>query len=148
MLILSSKGHQYPLERSILLRGLGEFAEREQLYAQHRSDIRFVQYNQLSQNLAFDARLMETIRELTRDNDDYAGEDDGEVEQIDLEDGIAVVKDILEQDGEYFKAGSSPGSSCEEVSVDCEDDIYRQIDGRCNNLRHSDWGAAGRVLLR
>ena len=130
----------------MVLGGLTQFAEREQLYAQHRSDIRFVQYNQLSQDLALDARLMETIRELTRDSPDNEG--DGEIIQIGLEEGIAVVKDIFEDEEEYFKAGSSPGSSCEDVEVDCEDDIYRQIDGRCNNLRHSSWGAAGRVLLR
>ena len=134
------------LFRNAVLDELGVFAEREQLYSEHRADIRFVQHNQLSREIALDSRLMETIRELTRDSPDDEG--DGEIIQIGLEEGIAVVKDIFEDEEEYFKAGSSPGSSCEDVEVDCEDDIYRQIDGRCNNLRHSSWGAAGRVLLR
>ena len=47
-----------------------------------------------------------------------------------------------------FRAGNSFGSSCREEGRRCEDDLYRSVDGSCNNLAHSDWGAAGRLLLR
>ena len=79
----------------MILRGLGVFATREQVYAEHRSDIRwvvtvhvchvvichycsrFVQYNQLSQDLAFDSRLVETIQQLAR-----AANITGDAEQV------------------------------------------------------------------
>ena len=47
-----------------------------------------------------------------------------------------------------LRAGNNFGSSCREEGRRCEDDIYRSVDGSCNNLAHSDWGAAGRLLLR
>ena len=132
-----------------MLSELGLFAEREQLYSEHRADIRFVQYNQLSREIALDSRLMETIRELTRTS---LADDDQEEEEFDdlgLEDGLAVFQEVLEENGEYFKAGGNkPGSSCEESLVECEDDPFRRIDGSCNNLQNSNWGAAGRILLR
>ena len=132
-----------------MLSELGLFAEREQLYSEHRADIRFVQYNQLSREIALDSRLMETIRELTRTS---LADDDQEEEEFDdlgLEDGLAVFQEVLEENGEYFKAGGNkPGSSCEESLVECEDDQFRRIDGSCNNLQNSNWGAAGRILLR
>ena len=132
-----------------MLSELGLFAEREQLYSEHRADIRFVQYNQLSREIALDSRLMETIRELTRTS---LADDDQEEEEFDdlgLEDGLAVFQEVLEENGEYFKAGGNkPGSSCEESLVECEDDPFRRIDGSCNNLQTSNWGAAGRILLR
>ena len=136
------------LFRNAVLDELGVFAEREQLYSEHRADIRFVQYNQLSREIALDSRLMETIRELTRSG---LGEDNEEedLDDIDLEDGLAVIQEILEENGEYFKAGGNkPGSSCEESRVECQDGPFRQIDGSCNNLQNSNWGAAGRILLR
>ena len=132
-----------------MLSELGLFAEREQLYSEHRADIRFVQYNQLSREIALDSRLMETIRELTRTS---LADDDQEEEEfgdLGLEDGLAVFQEVLEENGEYFKAGGNkPGSSCEESLVECEDDPFRRIDGSCNNLQNSNWGAAGRILLR
>ena len=138
----------YLLFRNAVLNELGLFAEREQLYSEHRADIRFVQYNQLSREIALDSRLMETIRELTRTSlGDEAQEEEFDV--IDFEDGLAVVQEVLQENGEYFKAGGSkPGSSCEESQVACEDSTFREIDGTCNNLQNSNWGAAGRILLR
>ena len=135
-----------------MLSELGLFAEREQLYSEHRADIRFVQYNQLSREIALDSRLMETIRELTRTSladDNQEQEEEEEFDDLDLEDGLAVFQEVLEENGEYFKAGGNkPGSSCEESLVECEDDPFRRIDGTCNNLQNSNWGAAGRILLR
>ena len=136
------------LFRNAVLDELGVFAEREQLYSEHRADIRFVQYNQLSREIALDSRLMETIRELTRTSLDDEQQEE-EFDDIDLEDGLAVFQEVLEENGEYFKAGGNkPGSSCEERQVECEDDLFRRIDGSCNNLQNSNWGAAGRILLR
>ena len=51
---------------------------------------RFVQYNQLSQDLAFDSRLVETIKELTR----VSGAIEAANETI--ESTIAAVRDIVE----------------------------------------------------
>ena len=144
----------FVLYRTAVLRELDQFAEREQLYSEHRADIRFVQYNQLSREIALDSRLMETIRELTRTSLVDDQQDEEEDEEIDLEDGLAVFQEVLEENGEYFKAGGNkPGSSCEESLVECEEeeegkDLFRRIDGTCNNLQNSNWGAAGRVLLR
>ena len=132
-----------------MLSELGLFAEREQLYSEHRADIRFVQYNQLSREIALDSRLMETIRELTRTSLADDDQEEEEFEDLGLEDGLAVFQEVLEENGEYFKAGGNkPGSSCEESVVECEDDPFRRIDGSCNNLQNSNWGAAGRILLR
>ena len=132
-----------------MLSELGVFAEREQLYSEHRADIRFVQYNQLSREIALDSRLMETIRELTRTSLADEEEEEEEFNDLGLEDGLAVFQEVLEENGEYFKAGGNkPGSSCEESLVECEDDPFRKIDGSCNNLQNSNWGAAGRILLR
>ena len=53
------------------------------------------------------------------------------------------------KESEYVRAGGTGlGTSCSEQSRECEDDIYRSIDGTCNNLAQGDWGAAGRKLLR
>ena len=137
------------LFRNAVLDELGVFAEREQLYSEHRADIRFVQYNQLSREIALDSRLMETIRELTRTSLADEEEEEEEFNDLGLEDGLAVFQEVLEENGEYFKAGGNkPGSSCEESMVECEDDPFRRIDGSCNNLQNSNWGAAGRILLR
>ena len=119
---------------------------------------RFVQYNQLSQDLAFDARLMETIRELTRegqeyiddddDDDNYLGDyDDDDYNDIELAENVAIAKQLLEET-DYFRVGNNFGSSCGSQEISCSDDIYRSIDGTCNNLKHSKWGASGRELLR
>ena len=130
--------------RNLLVKGLGKFAEREQLYSEHRSDVRFIQTNDLSQHLAFDARLVETLKHIARSTDD---EDNDDVDDDVSEENIAMAKDILEKEN-YFREGGSVGSSCEEEDVQCEDDLYRRIDGTCNNLKHSSWGSAGRILLR
>ena len=65
---------------------------------------RFVQYNQLSQDLAFDARLMETIRELTREGQEYIDDDDDYVDDyddgddyndIELAENVAIAKQLF-----------------------------------------------------
>jgi len=151
--------HIQSLSRNILLKGLGKFAEREQTYSEHRSNVRFVQYNQLSQDLAFDARLMETIRELTREGQEYIDDDDDDDDYVDdyddgddyndieLAENVAIAKQLLEET-DYFRVGNNFGSSCGSQEISCSDDIYRSIDGTCNNLKHSKWGASGRELLR
>ena len=85
---------------------------------------------------------MDTIKELTL----VAGA--SEVNNETIEATIAAVRDLVE-DSEFARDGrNSLGTSCSDQNIECEDDIYRSIDGLCNNLAQADWGAAGRKLLR
>ena len=103
---------------------------------------RFVQYNQLSQDLAFDSRLVDTIKELTK----VPGASESTNETIEAT--IAAVRDLVEE-SEFARDGrNSLGTSCSDLNIECDDDVYRSIDGLCNNLAQADWGAAGRKLLR
>ena len=127
------------------MKGLDEFSKREELYDEHRSDERFVQFNQLSQELAFDSRLVDTVLELS--NNDDVDEDDNDNDVV-IEEKLAEVRDVLETENDFFRDNFKLGSSCSEQLISCSDDIYRSIDGTCNNLRNSNWGAAGRVYRR
>ena len=85
---------------------------------------------------------MDTIKELTL----VAGTSEADNETIEAT--IAAVRDLVE-DSEFARDGrNSLGTSCSDQNIECEDDIYRSIDGLCNNLAQADWGAAGRRLLR
>ena len=65
-----------------------------------------------------------------------------------IEATIAAVRNLVE-DSEFARDGrNSLGTSCSDQNIECEDDIYRSIDGLCNNLAQANWGAAGRKLLR
>ena len=85
---------------------------------------------------------MDTIKELTL----VAGASGVNNETIEAT--IAAVRNLVE-DSEFARDGrNSLGTSCSDQNIECEDDIYRSIDGLCNNLAQADWGAAGRRLLR
>ena len=93
---------------------------------------------------------METIRELTREGQEYDDyDDDGEdYNNVVLAENVAIAKELLEET-DYFRVGNKFGSSCGSQEISCSDEkIYRSIDGTCNNLKHSMWGASGRELLR
>ena len=124
-------------QRNVILKGLDDFSKREQLYNEHRSSQRFLQFNELSQELALDSRFIETIKEITK-----SGVNDEDDEAL-----VAAVKEMLEEN-DFFRDSPRLGSSCSEKTRICDDDIYRSVDGSCNNLEHSEWGATGRVLLR
>ena len=87
---------------------------------------------------------MDTVLELSGNDDDY-DEDDSDVV---IEEKLAEVRDVLENDNDFFRDNFKLGSSCSEQLKSCSDDIYRSIDGTCNNLRNSNWGASGRVYRR
>ena len=85
---------------------------------------------------------MDTIKELTR----VTGGSEGVNETI--ESTIAAVRDLVEESDLTRDGRNSLGTSCSDRRIECEDDIYRRIDGLCNNLAQADWGAAGRKFLR
>merc|ERR1711892_946540 len=92
-----------------------------------------------------DSRLVNTIRELARSND----EDNNDEDEVSVEDSIAVVIDIVTDSEVDTRAQSNIGRSCGERKEVCdEEEVYRSIDGTCNNLKNSDWGSAGRQLSR
>ena len=88
---------------------------------------------------------MDTVLELS-DNEDYDADEDED--GVVIEEKLAVVRDVLESENDFFRDNFKLGSSCSEQLKACSDDIYRSIDGTCNNLRNSNWGAAGRVYRR
>ena len=84
---------------------------------------------------------MDTIKELTRVT---GGSEINET----IESTIAAVRKLVEESELTRDGRNSLGTSCSDRSIECEDDIYRRIDGLCNNLAQADWGAAGRKFLR
>ena len=132
--------------RELVLAGLDQFGEAEQIYEEHRGQSRFVQYNALSQQLAADSRLVNTIKELTRESGVPEGQDGTAVDAA-----IAAARDAAVEAGSSaaLRAGGRLGASCRDPDPDCDPtQPYRRIDGQCNNLNNPSWGAAGRILLR
>jgi len=64
-------------------------------------------------------------------------------------DDVAVVIDLVKENAVDTRDTHNIGRSCGKQQAVCDvDERYRRIDGFCNNLENTEWGAAGRKLLR